>query len=315
MRKNTVTIMTCPDCGRENVEVIDAYGICKQCKQRKTNAYYRNKEYIPYINLPKKQKEKIDILQNGQKKRRHEEPEDLTTIPAPKMPEEIENYYEVKAVQNPAIAHVVEKSETPLAKDTTINLEDLISILKENGCKISEEDLKELLEVLSATDKLKDMIMTVTKDNNQQIIWDLDQILNVVERKLQHVWEYNGFKEEDDIKFKEFLKWRRTLKGAMFFWKKLYQSNTLIEMQKAWDAYTQDPSEKIVLAGDKNRTESKMKRYQITTETISTILNTRREFTRVFYATTEQAAYDIFVKWLSDRQLHENKSKTKIVEL
>jgi len=155
--------------------------------------------------------------------------------------------------------------------------------------------------------------MTIVTNENQQGLLDLEQALNVVERKLQHDWEYNGFQQEDDIKFKNFLTWRRTLKGAIFFWKKLYQTNALIEMQRAWNAYTQDPNEKILLAGD--RIDSMMKRYQITTETISTIFNTHRPFTRVFYASDRDIAYNQFVKWLADRQLHEDKSKTTIVEL
>ena len=84
-------------------------------------------------------------------------------------------------------------------------------------------------------------------------------------------------------------------------------------MQRAWNAYTQDPNEKILLAGDK--INSSMKRFQITTESISTIFNTRRPFTRVFYATSQDEAYKAFVKWMNDRQLHEDKTKTTIVEL
>ena len=155
--------------------------------------------------------------------------------------------------------------------------------------------------------------MTIAKSNSQQAMLDLEQALNVVERKLQHDWEYNGFQEADDIKFKGFLTWRRVLKGAIFFWKKLYQTNTIIEMQRAWNAYTQDPNDKILLAGD--RIDSTLKRYQITTESISTIFNTKKPFTRIFYATSKEAAYDKFVKWMEERQLHENKSKTTIIEL
>ena len=84
-------------------------------------------------------------------------------------------------------------------------------------------------------------------------------------------------------------------------------------MQRAWNAYTQDPNDKILLAGD--RIDSTLKRYQITTESISTIFNTRKPFTRVFYATSKEKAYEMFVKWMEERQLHENKSKTTIVEL
>ena len=138
-------------------------------------------------------------------------------------------------------------------------------------------------------------------------------MMNVVERKLQHNWEYNGFQEVDDIKFKGFLTWRRVLKGAIFFWKKLYQTGALVQMKNAWDAYTADPNEKQLMSGD--RINSIQKRYQITTESISTIFNTKKPFTRIFYAVSKEDAYEKFVKWMEERQLHENKSKTTIIEL
>ena len=34
-----------------------------------------------------------------------------------------------------------------------------------------------------------------------------------------------------------------------------------------------------------------------------------------FYAASKEEAYDKFVKWMAERQLHEDKSKTTIVEL
>ena len=61
--------------------------------------------------------------------------------------------------------------------------------------------------------------------------------------------------------------------------------------------------------------DSALKRYQITTESISTIFNSRRPFTRVFYAKNEEDAHEMLVKWFADRQLHENKAKTVITEL
>ena len=57
------------------------------------------------------------------------------------------------------------------------------------------------------------------------------------------------------------------------------------------------------------------KRYQITTKSISTMYNTKRPFTRVFYAASKEEASDKFVKWMAERQLHEDKSKTTVVEL
>ena len=313
----------CPDCGKETELTIQ--GICVKCKTRKANMKYRGKEYVPYINLSEEEKRKIDIRQITNSKEYREnhnkKEETIEEIPMPEIPV-IENYYEVKATQNPAIAHVVEK---PIEKPTQLEIKksnifdplsdqkSFIAILRECGCTISEESLKETLDVLIATDKLKDILMTVAKDENQDTMLNLEHMLNVVEKKLQHNWEYNGFQEADDIKFKGFLTWRRVLKGAIFFWKKLYQTNTIVEMKKAWDAYTADPNEKQLMAGD--RINSIQKRFQITTESISTIFNTKKPFTRIFYATSKEEAYEKFVRWMSERQLHENKNKTIIVEL
>ena len=313
----------CPDCGKETELTIQ--GICVKCKTRKANMKYRGKEYVPYINLSEEEKRKIDIRQITNSKEYREnhnkKEETIEEIPMPEIPV-IENYYEVKATQNPAIAHIVEK---PIEKPTQLEIKksnifdplsdqkSFIAILRECGCTISEESLKETLDVLIATDKLKDILMTVAKDENQDTMLNLEHMLNVVEKKLQHNWEYNGFQEADDIKFKGFLTWRRVLKGAIFFWKKLYQTNTIVEMKKAWDAYTADPNEKQLMAGD--RINSIQKRFQITTESISTIFNTKKPFTRIFYATSKEEAYEKFVRWMSERQLHENKNKTIIVEL
>lgn len=318
MKKSKITIGTCPDCGREEVEINESAGICNRCKVRKTNAKHRNKEYIPYIKLSEAEKRKIDVMSNAQEERKKKEEtiENNKEIPIPKMPV-IENYYQMKAENNPVIAHIVEPKETPKKIEKTLDpLSDqtsFINTLRGYGCEIPEETLKDILNVLVSTDKLKDVFMTIARSDSQQAILDLEQALNVVERKLQHDWEYNGFQEVDDIKFKGFLTWRRVLKGAIFFWKKLYQTNALIELQRAWNAYTADPNDKILLAGD--RIDSKQKRYQITTDSISTIFNTRRPFTRVFYATSKEDAYSQFTKWMNDRQLHEDKSKTTIVEL
>ena len=317
MRKTNIGI--CPDCGKETELTI--HGICNKCKTRKANMKYRGKEYVPYVNLSEEEKKKIDIRQitnSKEYRQNHNKKEIVEEIPMPEIPV-IENYYEVKATQNPAIAHVVEKSieksveEKPNKFDPLSDQRSFIAILRECGCTISEESLREPLDVLVSTDKLKEILMTVAKDENQDTMLDLEHMLNVVEKKLQHNWEYNGFQEADDIKFKGFLTWRRVLKGAIFFWKKLYQTNTIVEMKKAWDAYTADPNEKQLMAGD--RINSIQKRFQITTESISTILNTRKPFTRIFYATSKEEAYEKFVKWMSERQLHENKSKTIIVEL
>lgn len=315
MKQKRREIGNCPDCGEENVPITSA-GMCPRCYKRRDNALHNNKEYIPYIKLSEEERNKIDAMRASHAKKNNDE--DLKEIPIPDL-QVPENFYQVKAENNPAIAVINEDEPTnsvPMEIETgETNASSFIQTLRDCGCEIPENDLTEVMNVLLATDTMKNVIMTIVKDNNQQALLDLEQMLNVAERKLQHIWEYNGFQEEDDKKFKEFLNWRRTLKGAMFFWKKLYQSNALIELQKAWNSYTADPSEKITLASDKERTTSIMKRYQITTETISTIYNTRREFTRVFYATSEEQAHETFVKWLSERQLHENRVKTKIVEL
>lgn len=330
--KYEMEVSTCPDCGQIGVEVATSgmyMGLCKTCKQRKQNMKARGKEYIPYKDLSTEEKTKIDMLRKTQAelKEKKQTLENIVVPEAPKTIPIVENYYQVKAEQNPAIAQVkeipvphltgiVDNTNTNTAKNTFDPLSDqasFIAVLRECGCEIPEESLEEVLDVLVNTDKLKDIFMTIAKSNSQQAMLDLEQALNVVERKLQHNWEYNGFQEADDIKFKGFLTWRRVLKGAIFFWKKLYSTNTIIELQRAWNSYTQDPNDKIVMAGD--RIDSMMKRYQITTESISTIFNTRRPFTRVFYASDKDVAYNMFKQWLAERQLHEDPKKTTIVEL
>ena len=311
MKKTEFITGVCPDCGEET-QIMVKYGICKRCKMRKQNAYYRNTPYVPYINLPEEKKKKIDTMRNAQSIRLNQE--DDIEVPLTKVAG-AENYYQMKAERNSEASHIVESQEKLKDKDSDplSDQTSFINTLRYYGCEISEDTLKDILNVLISTDKLKDIFMTIAKDTSQQAILDLEQALNVIERKLQHDWEFNGFQEVDDIRFKGFLTWRRVLKGAIFFWKKLYQTNALIELQRAWNAYTTDPNDKILMAGDK--IDSNQKRFQITTESISTILNTRRPFTRVFYATSKEEAYSMFVKWMSDRQLHEDKSKTTIVEL
>lgn len=315
MRKSTTEIKICPDCGKEaEVSASGIYaGLCDKCKTRKQNMKYRNKEYIPYKDLPVEERNKIDSMSVSQGKRHltKEKSEESKPEIELKVPDN-ESYYQAKATGSPVpmrpMTEPIEKILDPLSDQFSF-----ISTLRECGCEIPEENLKEVLDVLVATDKLKDIFMTIAKSDNQDAMLNLEQALNVVERKLQHNWEYNGFQEVDDIKFKGFLTWRRVLKGAIFFWKKLYQTNTIIETQRAWNAYTSDPNDKQLLAGD--RINTTQKRFQITTESISTIFNTKRPFTRVFFATSKEDAYDKFVKWMAERQLHENKSKTVIVEL
>ena len=305
----------CPDCGKE-VE-LTIHNVCHKCMIRKTNALRRGKEYVPYVNLSEIGKRRVDMYQEVQR-RRNELLETAkvaeTTQPVPV----VENYYQAKAEQKPVapittIIPTTVQSTIKIDYDPLTDPNSFVSVLRGCGCEIPEDSLREVLDVLLATDKLKNIFMTIAKSDSQQAMLDLEQALNVVERKLQHDWEFNGFREEDDVKFKGFLTWRRVLKGAIFFWKKLYQTGTLIELQRAWNSYTADPTEKVVMSGD--RMSSALKRYQITTDSISTIFNTRRPFTRVFYATSEEDAHEKFVKWMSDRQLHEDKSKTTITEL
>ena len=316
MKRLERNIGQCPDCEKENVELMRSgiyEGLCDTCKRRKQNAKARGREYVPYKDLDESGKKRIDIFQEAQARKKDEGKEIEVEKAEIKV---VENYYQAKAEQSPAITHVIEKP-APIMSQPIINpLNDpdsFINTLRGCGCEIPQDTLKNVLDVLVSTDKLKDIFMVIAENDSQDAILDLEQALNVVERKLQHDWEYNGFQEADDIKFKGFLTWRRVLKGAIFFWKKLYQTNALIEMQRAWNAYTQDPNDKVLLAGD--RIDSALKRYQITTESISTIFNTKRPFTRVFYAKNEEDAHEMLVKWFADRQLHENKSKTVITEL
>ena len=297
----------CTDCGKE-VEEVNPDGVCVRCVRRKANMKARGKTYVRYLDLSDKEKLRIDRAIEGQNKshKKPTEPEQELTVP------NNNNYYSSKANGNEVEKHPMMK---PIKKslDLLSDQDNFVKILRECGCEIPDESLEDVLDVLVNTDKLKDIFMTIAKSNSQQAMLDLEQALNVVERKLQHDWEYNGFREVDDIKFKEFLTWRRRLKGSIFFWKKLYQTNTIIEMQRAWNAYTQDPNDKILLAGD--RIDSTMKRFQITTDSISSIFHTRRPFTRVFYAIDKDAAYNMFKHWMADRNLHEDPKKTTIVEL
>lgn len=309
MKKSKTIIGTCPDCGRENVEIVESIGICNKCKLRKQNAKYRNKEYIPYIKLSEDEKRKIDARSHGQKKKSDDNQHDRE-IPIPNIPM-IENYYQMKAENNPAIAHIVEPKEVTKKVEKTfdplLDQTSFINTLRNYGCEIPEKTLEDILNVLGFTETLKNAFVTMTKNNNQQTILNLDQTLDIVERKLQRDWEMNGFQEIDDIKFKGFLTWRRTLKSAIFFWKKLYQTNAPTELQKIWNHRTINTSD--------NNIKGVQKKFQITTDSISTILNTRKPFTRVFYGTSKEDAYEQFTKWMNDRQLHEDKSKTTIVEL
>ena len=316
MKKKIELKGVCPDCGKE-VTNITSQGICVKCRTRKANAKHRQKEYIPYINLPAEEKARIDSMQAANS-RKHEEikEEVLEPVLEMKVPDN-ETYYQAKATQSPVPMRTVANTKTTIEKtiDPLSDQFSFISVLKECGCDIAEENLKQLLDVLVATDKLKDILMKVADDTVQDTMLDLEQVLPTVERKLQYNWECNGFQEVDDVKFKGFLTWRRMIKGAMYFWKKLYQTNTLVELKKTWESYITNMTKPTINNQNEKIVTVQQKRYQITTESISTIYNTKRPFTRVFYATSKEEAYDKFIKWMAERQLHEDKSKTTIVEL
>lgn len=312
MRKKIELEGVCPDCGKE-VTNITSQGICVKCRTRKANAKHRQKEYIPYINLPADEKARIDSMQATNSRKQEEILEPVLEMKVP----DNETYYQAKATQAPVPMRTVANTKPTIEKtiDPLSDQFSFIAVLKECGCDISEEDLKALLNVLVATDKLKDILMKVADDTIQDTMLNLEQVLPTVERKLQYNWECNGFQEVDDIKFKGFLTWRRMLKGAMYFWKKLYQTNTLVELKKTWESYITNMANPPMNNQNEKIVTVQQKRYQITTESISTIYNTKRPFTRVFYATSKEEAYDKFVKWMAERQLHEDKSKTTIVEL
>ena len=269
----------------------------------------RGKEYVRYLDLSEKEQWRIDRAIAGQNKKHEKliEPEPELTVP------DNDTYYLSKANQTETVTHPMMK---PVQKifDPLSDQDSFIKILREYDCEIPEEILEDILDILMNTTKFKDMFATIIKNDNQQAIFDLEQILNVTEKKLQRDWEHNGFQEIDDIKFKGFLTWRRALKEAIFFWKKLYQTNILLEIQKIWSTYTQDSSDDKILLTE-NKTNNLEKRFQITTESISTILNTRKPFTRVFRAVDAETAYNMFKQWMEERNLHEDKSKTTIVEL
>lgn len=317
--KEVTNIGTCPDCGKENVEVMTRgmyAGLCHFCKGRYWNAKSRSKEYIPYLKLSKEEKERVDtrILAAQKAKETKKQKEEALIIPeVQKTIKIVENYYQVKAEQNPAIAEVKEIPIVKINKDTFDPLSDrdgFIKILKDSGCEIPEESLSYTLNTLMSTDKLKKIFINIMKNNNDQILINLEETLNTTEKKLQYDWEYNGFQEVDDLKFKGFLTWKHVLKDAILFWKKLYQTNVITEMQKALDIQVEEPNNETTIKKDEV-----MKAYQVTTDSISTIYNTRRPFSRVFYATNEDMAYDMFKQWMAEKSLHEDPKKTTIIEL
>lgn len=314
MRKAIIKTGTCLDCERENVK-LTAQGLCEKCIKRKHNAKHNKKEYIPYKDLSEKEKHMVDRMIEGHNKKKKDDIIEESPIEL-KIPSN-ENYYQAKATQTPVQTHSIKIAKETDAKkilDPLSNQSNFIQTLRDYGCEIPENNLKNILDVLITTDKLKNIFIAILNNDNQDTMLNLEQTLNVVEKKLQHNWECNGFQETDDVKFKEFLTWRRILKDAISFWKKLYQTNALTEMQKAWDVYTSDSNDKQLLTTE-DKVNTVQKKYQITTESISNIFNTKRPFSRVFFAISKDDAYKKFTKWMEDHLLHENKPKTVITEL
>lgn len=305
--KTELKPIICTDCGKE-VENINNHGVCTKCARRKTNMKSKGKVYIKYLDLSEEEKRRIDKAIEGQAKRHKkvivEEPEPVLTIP------NNENYYISKANQTEIETHEMIK---PIQKllDPLSDVKTFIKILQDNDCTIPEENLTDLLNVLINTNRLKSIFEAVTKVDSQQMMLNLEQTLTDTEKKLQDQWETNGFQKIDDIKFKGFLTWRRMLKDALCFWKNLYQTNTIKTIQNAWGDGVSNTDTVVPI----EKSESDTKRFQITTDSISTIFNTRRPFSRVFYATDKEKAYDMFKQWMSDRNLHEDTKKTTIVEL
>lgn len=270
---------TCPDCGSKNIE-ITSQGICTKCRQRKINMRNRGKEYVPYKDLDLKSEDKRFIRKP-------------TSLPTDTNNKDNKNKNKNK---------IKSKNDKQWLTD----------ILTSHGCTIKEDTLSDVLDILLLTDKIKDIL---GNDENKQAMIDLEDMLNIIERKLQHNWEFNTFSNEDEAIFKEFLTHRRVLKAGIFFWKKLENATTIIDFQKTCDMYRKDPNTKMVLDSDTKRLQSPRKRYQVSTYSISNIYNTRKPFTRIFYARSEEDAHAELVRFLSERNLIEDTTHTSILEL
>lgn len=289
----------CSDCG-EIVEKLTTTGICYKCDQRKSNASHRGKTYIPIRCLSEQEQSKILAMRRAQALLHEAKAKDITKS-------------ETAPIDTSANTIKVSKIED---KDVDIN-----EILKKYGYTISNTEFDEATNVLNniyTTETLLEKLLAdIINEKIKTTIFTLDQAIEVIEKKLQYEWENADFNDTDTKTFKNFLKWRRTIKTAIMFWKKLYQSSAVADINKLITE-TKDTTNNDV-AGDTTDTATStadtLRRYQITTETYSTILNTRKSFTRVFRAKTKGEAYMDFKKWLADRQLHENEKKTSIIEL
>ena len=192
MRKLERNLGECPDCGKTDVELMRSgmyEGLCDTCKRRKQNAKARGKEYIPYKDLDADEKKRIDIFKAAQAKKNEVEKEIEVEKTEVKV---VENYYQAKAEQSPAVKLVDVEIEKPVIPAVKVNPladpDSFINTLRGCGCEIPQDTLKEVLNVLVSTDKLKEVFMTIAENDSQDAILDLEQALNVVERKLQHDW-------------------------------------------------------------------------------------------------------------------------------
>lgn len=297
-KKKYITNGVCQDCGREDIP-LTINNICKRCETRRINSRNRNTPYIPYKDLTEKQKRRIDSLIMAQNKRNEEKkkitlpPVDLKDLEAP----DSENYYQAKATQTPVSTHTMKKAIRKEDFNPLSDQKNLIRILKLYNCEISEEDIQNILNKLVAVDKIRNILAdTSIEIKEEDKLSKLEQSLDTVEKQLQADWENSGFQEIKDLEFKGFLIWKKFFKTNIPFWKQLQQINFPNKVEEVKE-----------VVGEK--------RFQVTTESISTIYNSKRPFTRIFCATSEDDAHKQLSEWLHDHQLHENKTKTVITEL
>ena len=306
-------VVACRDCGATGVRLLqkgENVGVCEACQRRIQNAKVRNKEYIPYLQLSKSERDRIDIMRNARTKKKEKKKELEKALNEDPAKNEIivpdsETYYQSKAVQAPISTHVV--SATPVSNmisDSLGDMDSFITILKNYGCEISTDNLKIMIDVLLSTNKLKYLLENITRMKNENMLSNFNDILTSTETKLQNEWEANGFQEADDIKFKGFLTWRRILREAIPFWNQFNFTEIL----------PTSPTTAVPEVVTKSE-EPKIKKYEVSTDSISTIYNTRRPFSRVFYAVDENTAYTMFKNWMAEKNFHEDPKKTIIKEI
>lgn len=297
-------VIACKDCGATGVRLIERgehIGICESCKRRIANAKTRGKEYIPYLQLSEKERNRIDSMKRAHNKQKELE-EALKEDPTKNeiIVPDSETYYQSKATQAPIPTHTVSTT----ISDSLTDIDSFIKILKHYGCAISTDNLKIIIEILMATDKLKHLLNNITKIKNENMLLNFNDSLSFTEKQLQNEWEVNGFQEADDIRFKGFLTWRRVLKEAIPFWE-----------QFSLNSSSSTSAPVVPTADVPAKEEPRLKKYEVSTDSVSTIYNTRRPFSRVFYAVDEKTAYTMFKNWMAEKNLHEDPKKTIIKEV